>query len=122
MKSHEYFIEKIIKLLQDNASTQEAYGVLADKIAKKSVLMNHLYEDLELNSREEMSLLMSHHFSPLAMIKPPHIRWKKFLFDSIGEIAPACQFCYDQTNCFGCELQITKGEKDEFNQNCTTSV
>lgn len=114
MKTNDYLIEKIEKLLNKYASNEESQKFLSNHIAQKSILMNHLYEDLGLDSRDEMNKLMGQNFNSLAQIKPPSIRWKKFLFDMIGEVAPACRYCYDQTNCFGCELKINTG--DEFSQ------
>ena len=101
--------QKIIHLLQSYANTEYAKNIISPKIAKKALLMNHLYEDLGLQSRDMMNKLMQIHFPTLAKQKPPYIRWKKFLFDNIGEIAPACKYCHDQTNCFGCELHINLG-------------
>lgn len=122
MKTNDYFIEKVEQLLKLNASNEMAYNLLANEIAQKSVLLNHLYEDLGLDNRGEMNKLMNDNFKALAKIKPETIRWKKFLFDSIGEVAPACKYCYDQTNCFGCEIKINIGEKYEFSQNCFASI
>jgi nitrogen fixation protein NifQ len=98
---------QIEALLLSFADTSEAVE-FAKQIAQKSIMPNHLYEDLGLPSRTEMNRLMTKHFKPLADIKPADIRWKKFLFDTIGEVAPACKDCYDQTNCFGCEIVSRK--------------
>ncbi|QOG11262.1 nitrogen fixation protein NifQ [Arcobacter sp. FWKO B] len=98
---------QIEALLMSFTDSDEAV-IFAREIAKKSIMPNHLYEDLGLPSRAEMNRLMNIHFKPLADIKPSDIRWKKFLFDTIGEVAPACKSCYDQTNCFGCEIVSVK--------------
>ncbi|MEW6550596.1 MAG: nitrogen fixation protein NifQ [Campylobacterota bacterium] len=112
MSANDYSMLKfqIEALLLSFADTSEAVEFAKD-IAKKSIMPNHLYEDLGLSSRAEMNRLMGIHFKPLADIKPSDIRWKKFLFDTIGEVAPACKSCYDQTNCFGCELRQSEALK-----------
>lgn len=104
MKEFEIMEVEILKLLQDNADDDYAKNTLAPWIAKTSLKMGHLYSDLGLISRKEMNRLMTKNYSTLAKIKPDNIRWKKFLYDSIGKVAPACATCKDITNCFHCEL------------------
>ena len=67
---------------------------------------NHLYEDLGFSARNEMNAFMQVRYPELARDKPESIRWKKYLFDRIGRIAPACEGCFDYENCFGCELTL----------------
>ncbi len=100
MEKKVFKIESLLLSFTESEESRE----LALKIAQKSILMNHLYQDLGLLNRENMNELMQTHFKPLADIKPKDIRWKKFLFDTIEDIAPACEFCYDKKNCFGCEI------------------
>jgi len=102
MQRDEY-IQKITTLLLDSANSDEGL-VMASKIAEKSTLENHLYEDLGLKSREAMSAMMARNYKNLSDKKPKHIRWKKFLYDSIGEVAPACLSCGDKDSCFTCEI------------------
>jgi nitrogen fixation protein NifQ len=49
-----------------------------------------------------MGAYMSQHFPQLAQLKPKDKLWKKFLYDSIGKVAPACASCNDQEHCFTC--------------------
>ena len=37
--------------------------------------------------------------------KPKDKLWKKYLYDSIGKIAPACATCDDQLTCFTCMVK-----------------
>jgi len=37
-------------------------------------------------------------------MKPKDKLWKKFLYDAIGMVAPACVACDDQEHCFTCIL------------------
>lgn len=72
---------------------------VAKLVAQKSVLLNHLYEDLGFKGRDEMAIFMKKHFPNLAKKKPKNQRWKKFIFDSLGFQAPACEVCPDIDRC-----------------------
>ncbi|MBB5021441.1 nitrogen fixation protein NifQ [Desulfurispira natronophila] len=96
--------QQICELLLSYADKNEKSQALAHTIAHKSLLMNHLYEDMGLSSRQEMNTLMQEHFPRLAAQKPDNIRWKKYLYDTIGHVAPACDLCHDYDNCFDCRI------------------
>lgn len=104
MNELEIMETEVLSLLQKHANDEHAKDTLAPWIAKTSLRMGHLYSDLGLISRKEMGRFMSANFSSLAKTKPDDIRWKKYLYDSIGKVAPACATCKDITNCFQCEL------------------
>ena len=104
MKEFEIMENEVLNLLQRNANDENAKNILAPWIAKTSLRMGQLYSDLGLISRKEMNRFMTNNFSSLAKLKPDNVRWKKFLYDSIGKTAPACATCKDITNCFKCEL------------------
>ncbi|MDP2850826.1 MAG: nitrogen fixation protein NifQ [Sulfuricurvum sp.] len=88
--------------LKKYAIDDEARYVIAPHIAKKSLEMNHLYQDLGFKSRVQMGAYMATHFPRLASLKPKDKLWKKFLYDAIGKVAPACATCHDQEHCFTC--------------------
>lgn len=88
--------------LKKYAADDEARYVIAPLIAKKSLEMNHLYQDLGFKSRVQMGAYMAQHFPRLAELKPKDKLWKKFLYDAIGKVAPACATCNDQEHCFTC--------------------
>lgn len=67
-------------------------------------MMNHLYEDLALPNRFVMGVFMKKNFPELAAQKPKNILWKKYIYDKINMVAPACYECKDQINCFACML------------------
>ncbi len=104
MRSLEIMETQVLDLLQNHANDEYAKDTLAPWIAKTSLRMGHLYSDLGLISRKEMSRFMTNNFSSLAKLKPDSIRWKKYLYDCIGKTAPACATCRDITNCFQCDL------------------
>ena len=88
--------------LKKYAINDEARYVIAPLIAKKSLEMNHLYQVLGCKSRVQMGSFMAQHFPRLAALKPKDKLWKKFLYDAIGKVAPACATCDDQEHCFTC--------------------
>ena len=45
---------------------------------------------------------MMKNFPTLAKQKPKEKLWKKFIYDEIGQVAPACADCSDQLTCFSC--------------------
>jgi len=101
---------KVTLLLQIHAEDDKAKWEVAPHIAKTSLMMGHLYSDLGLRNRFEMACLMKEHFPRLAQKKPKNKLWKKFIYDSVGEVAPSCVECKDNVNCFACndsELKLT---------------
>lgn len=98
--------EKLETLLLKHAVTPFGRSILTAQIVAAAFEMGHLYSDLGLPSRARMNQLMQKHYPALALRKPGTLRWKKFLFDEINAIAPACVACGDQNHCFSCELSI----------------
>jgi len=102
MKQFQIMENEIRELLQKYAVDEHAREELAPWVAAKSLEMHHMYEDLGFDSRTQMGKFMKEHFHELAMKKPKDKLWKKFLYDEIGKIAPACADCNDQLTCFSC--------------------
>jgi NifQ. len=82
--------------------------VLAGLIARRAQRPHHLWQDLGLRSRRELSDLMATHFAPLARRNKSDMKWKKFFFRTICSgaeyvlcTAPSCSECSDFDNCFG---------------------
>ena len=105
MQTHEQMCHAVTSLLAAHATNTYAKEVLAPYIASVSLEMNHLYEDLGFQSRSEMGKFMMKNFSTLAVQKPKEKLWKKFLYDKIGAVAPACATCNDHDSCFSCLLK-----------------
>lgn len=105
MHEYEIMYEEVKALLATHAVNSQARYILAPLVAKTSLEMNHLYEDLGFKSRTEMGRFMKKNFPTLAVMKPKEKLWKKFLYDEIGRVAPACATCDDQATCFKCILQ-----------------
>jgi nitrogen fixation protein NifQ len=79
-------------------------------IARRAQRPNHLWQDLGLRDRGELSLLMNRHFKPLALRNNQDMKWKKFLYRMICAdasftlcTAPSCRECDDFDVCFGDE-------------------
>jgi nitrogen fixation protein NifQ len=96
--------QKVTRLLQLYAKDDFAKNEIAPHVAKTSLMADHLYQDLGFKSRVQMGKFMKNHFPNLANQKPADKLWKKFIYDSIGEVAPACEKCKDQINCFACDI------------------
>jgi nitrogen fixation protein NifQ len=108
-------IEEIVGLLTEHAcspmqaSWDEVNG-LAHAIGLASLDENHLWQDLQLPSRAQLSALMSHWFPRLAEKNSADMKWKRFLYKQLcdrAEVqacrAPSCGVCSDYAHCFGPE-------------------
>ncbi len=102
---HQFMYADIRSLLASHAVNGFAAMVLAPLVARTSLEMNHLYADLGFKSRTEMGRFMMRNFPTLAKEKPKDKLWKKYLYDCIGAVAPACATCDDQATCFKCMVQ-----------------
>ncbi len=71
---------------------------------------DHLWQDLGLWSRRDLSTLLQHNFPRLAAANSGDMKWKKFLYKQLCEAegfyvcrAPSCDVCKDYSLCFGAE-------------------
>jgi nitrogen fixation protein NifQ len=83
---------------------------LASIVARRAQRPNHLWQDLGLRDRRELSWLMERHFEWLASRNAKDMKWKKFLYRTICRdgsfpicTAPSCSECCDFGDCFGDE-------------------
>jgi nitrogen fixation protein NifQ len=83
---------------------------LAAMIARRCKSPHHLWQDLGLRNRGELSALMNRHFATLARRNSGDMKWKKFLYRLVCGtegftlcVAPICSDCDDFVNCFGAE-------------------
>ncbi|MEZ5787605.1 MAG: nitrogen fixation protein NifQ [Xanthobacteraceae bacterium] len=81
---------------------------LAAMIARRAVEPNHLWEDLGLRNRAELSRLLMRHFGSLAGKNTRNMRWKRFFYRMLCEAdgmvqcaTPVCADCSDFDLCFG---------------------
>ena len=97
-------------LWMNSARANVLERLLSRMIARRSLRPNHLWQDLGLGNRGELSLLMQRHFPNLARRNSGDMKWKKFFYRmmcSSAEFslcaAPVCSECDDFDACFGSE-------------------
>ncbi|MGZ9034608.1 MAG: nitrogen fixation protein NifQ, partial [Rhodospirillales bacterium] len=93
---------------RSRGAVEEAW--LAAIVARRSLGANHLWQDLGLFSRDDLSRLLMRHFRPLAVRNSSDMKWKKFFYRALCERdgvvvckAPNCAICDDVSLCFGGE-------------------
>jgi nitrogen fixation protein NifQ len=102
-------VEMVHDLLLAHRSTEGEVGRwLAAMIARRAMEPNHLWEDLGLRDRTELSRLLWRHFAPLASRNTKDMRWKRFFYRMLCEddgmvmcTTPVCSNCGDFDRCFG---------------------
>jgi nitrogen fixation protein NifQ len=95
-------------LLMQNCSDDGPVGPwLAAIVARRSLESNHLWEDLGLAERTDLSKLLLRHFPGLAEKNTRNMRWKKFLYRALCEAegfsmcpSPTCDSCAEFHICF----------------------
>jgi nitrogen fixation protein NifQ len=95
-------------LLAQRSSEGDAGRFLAAMIARRAMEPNHLWEDLGLRDRSELTRLLSRHFGLLAARNTKNMRWKRFFYRALCEsdgfvmcTTPVCSECRDFNLCFG---------------------
>ncbi len=102
-------ITMVRDLLAAQRSTEGDLGRwLAAMVARRAMEPNHLWEDLGLRERAELSRLLMRHFAPLASRNTRNMRWKRFFYRMLCEddgfvmcTTPVCTQCNDFDLCFG---------------------
>jgi nitrogen fixation protein NifQ len=114
-------IDDLMSLLLDHrdpsAGSAESAHAIAWALACASLGDNHLWQDLRLPSRNELSALIGHWFPTLAARNTQHMKWKKFFYkqlclreDLLICKAPTCEVCTDYGVCFGPEEAQTSAK------------
>src|SRR5512143_2313749 len=104
--------EDILGLLLDHRSkTGEAAEAVAGRVAASCLGDDHLWQDMGLKNRDELSDIMRTYFGPLAAKNTSDMKWKKFFYKQICERegfmlckSPSCGVCVDYDKCFGPEV------------------
>lgn len=99
------------KLMLDHRGHQYPSEIwMADIIASACAGCDHLWQDLALASRAELTRLMQTNFPSLATANSGDMKWKKFLYRQFCANegiyvcpAPSCGECIDHPKCFGPE-------------------
>lgn len=103
--------DDLLALLLDHiAGHDDSERRMAEIVVVACMGGDHLWQDLGLWSRADLSRLMNENFPALAAQNDRDMKWKKFLYRQICERegihvcpAPACQVCVDYAKCFGSE-------------------
>jgi nitrogen fixation protein NifQ len=97
-------------LLQSCPDKQESRLWMVDILIAGCLGSDHLWQDLGLWERADLSRLMQENFGPLAQRNTRDMKWKKFLYKQLCEAegiytcrSPSCEVCVDYDVCFGPE-------------------
>jgi len=97
-------------LLAQRSTEGDVSRWLAAMVARRAMEPNHLWEDLGLRERSELTRLLMRHFAPLASRNSRNMRWKRFFYRMLCEddgfvmcTTPVCTQCNDFDQCFGDE-------------------
>ena len=97
-------------LLANRAATSASELIVASIVATACAGRDHLWQDLGLSSRDQLSELMWRNFPGLARANSGDMKWKKFLYRQFCAEegiyvcpAPSCGVCKDYAKCFGPE-------------------
>ena len=101
----------LMRLLLDHRSRKgEETEMVAHAMAIACLGANHLWEDMHLDNRAELSALIRAYFGSLAALNIRDMKWKNFFYRQICARegfnacrAPRCEECCDQARCFGPE-------------------
>jgi nitrogen fixation protein NifQ len=104
-------MDELRKLLLDNRSrVGQSETWMAHIVTAGCMGSDHLWQDLGLWSRKDLTRLMLENFKPLALRNSKDMKWKKFLYKQLCEAegiytcrAPSCEVCVDYRECFGPE-------------------
>ncbi|MBV5299211.1 MAG: nitrogen fixation protein NifQ [Rhodoferax sp.] len=98
-------------LLQYRAGSRESEVWLAHSVAYGCGGRHHLWQDLGLADRGELSCLMTLAFPALAALNTGDMKWKKFIYRHYCSKegiyvcpAPSCGECADHAKCFAPEV------------------
>lgn len=102
-------LEELQRWLHQFAINDRA-ELVAKIIATASLGFNHLWQDLGLESRQQLGDIMRLCFPTLAAMNNQHMRWKKFFYRQQcmaggGFVcrSPSCEQCVERSNCFAPE-------------------
>jgi len=97
-------------LLRGRAGHSASEIWMAEIVARSCQGQDHLWQDMGLWSRKQLSELMMRNFPALASLNVRNMKWKKFIYKQLCMTegiytcrAPSCEICVDYANCFGPE-------------------
>ncbi len=94
-------------LLDHRANADISEEWIADIVVAACMGANHLWQDLGLWSRRDLSGLVVANFPALAAKNDRNMKWKKFFYKQLCILedlyicrSPSCQMCVDYPECF----------------------
>ncbi|MDD2893221.1 MAG: nitrogen fixation protein NifQ [Halothiobacillaceae bacterium] len=101
-------LEELVALMLEHVATPDIEVVAMARIVAAACMGgNHLWEDLGLWKRADLTELMTRNFPVLAEKNNRDMKWKKFLYKQLclreGIYicrAPSCEVCADYAKCF----------------------
>lgn len=97
-------------LLKNRAGRSRSERWIGELVCAGCMGGDHLWSDLGLMSRAQLSELMRFNFPRLALQNTHNMRWKKFLYKKLCEgeglylcRAPSCEVCGERAVCFAPE-------------------
>jgi nitrogen fixation protein NifQ len=101
-------LARLMLMTKAGESASEAW--MARVVAVGCMGSDHLWQDLGLWSRVDLTALMRRNFPALAARNVKDMKWKRFLYKQLCEAegiytcrAPSCEVCTDYRVCFGPE-------------------
>ncbi|WP_144142411.1 nitrogen fixation protein NifQ [Paraburkholderia sp. BCC1884] len=108
--SHAAFVRALHALLLAHANPalpKDDADCLATIIAQACLRPDHLWRDLGLAGRDEVTWMLTRYFPTLVALNTSNLRWKKFLAQQLALSlglqpgpAPGCPGCEDYAHCF----------------------
>jgi len=97
-------------LLRHRAHESVTEAWIAEMVVVGCLGQDHLWQDLGLWARPQLTELMRRNFPLLAARNDRDMKWKKFLYKQLCECegitvcrAPSCDACVDYSDCFAVE-------------------
>lgn len=105
-------VDELINLLQNHRNLKiKSSSEMVEIVAVGCLGNDHLWQDLGLWSRPQLSALMKTNFPTLAARNTKDMKWKKFLYKQLCETdgiyvcrSPSCDVCVDYQKCFSPEI------------------
>ncbi len=103
--------DDLVNLLKDfsNPDILEIDWIIGVLVAG-SLGSDHLWQDLGLWSRSQLSAMLQYNVPELAAKNTKDMKWKKFLYKQLCEAeglylcrVPSCEVCTDYSKCYGSE-------------------
>ena len=103
--------EEVYKLLISDQANHSASEIWMAKIVAMACQgQDHLWQDMGLWSRNQLSELLMRNFPEIASKNVKNMKWKKFIYKQLCITegiytcrAPSCEVCTDYDDCFAAE-------------------